>query len=84
MAVNLVIGLCRNKYERDGPASLGILVVYVKFRRMKATGGEDQRVEKREKGRSSTRERYRDEKREKEMAYLLCPGGVACETAIHK
>lgn len=80
--VNLTIGLGINRYERDGTASLGILVVYVKFRRMKATGGEDQRVEKGEKG--STRARYRDEKREKEMAYLLRPGGVACETAIHK
>lgn len=51
---------------------------------MKATGGEDQRVEKREKERPNTRARQRDEEREKEMAYLLRPGGVACETVIHK
>lgn len=56
----------------------------VKFRCMKATGGEDQRVKKREKERPSTRARQRDEEREKEMTYLLRPGGVACETVIHK
>lgn len=68
----------------NGPMPLGILIVYVKFRCMKATGGENQWIKKREKERPGTRVRYRDEEREKGMAYLLRPGRVACETVIHK
>lgn len=55
----------------------------IKFRCMKATGGEDQLVEKREKKKIAYT-RCRDEEREKEMAYLLRPGGIVCKTALHK